>query len=405
MPPQQSSRQAAFKAFGLWLAFYIFLAHAFVIWKWQTPEMPGRSNHDSSSSSSTSTANQQEMEQLDATLQKMEAAVKEAHAANSLLQEQVSTMGRLIRAAEQVELPAAATTTPAETDSSSNNLLKVRNLLKIPDLTELRSGAQVAKVFSQAVTELESLINDGDDSHWDALASYFATGDFTRWLSASTCSSMADLKATQSKVAGIFASQRGESLPVSFPETVDRIRETLVERVRNRTTATINNDDDSATTTKTKPASTDGSCLQSTDDVVAWLEAGIDALHKKKDLRAALLKALQEDQVDTSQIILDADLGGDAASTFDARSTSVNLRQLIDTPTLHQGSVVIDRLLDWVGGKHDGLDDALDKFVYAKVPSHDDRAVSRALVAYLLQKAGGVEIPRSLLQNKAGVLR
>ena len=73
---------------------------------------------------------------------------------------------------------------------------------------------------------------------------------------------------------------------------------------------------------------------------------------------------------------------------------------------------MVDRLLDGISGHHDGLDDLLDKWVYARVSGDDDddddRAVGRALVASLLRAAGKVEVPvppSSLLHQRAGASR
>jgi hypothetical protein len=131
-------------------------------------------------------------------------------------------------------------------------------------------------------------------------------------------------------------------------------------------------------------------CLASADQVVSWVEAGINAIYRRKDVRQALLTALQKDAIDTNKIILDADLPQEQERSV-AFSGAVNLRRLLDTPSLREGSALVDRILDFIGGHYDGLDQVVDKFIYANVD--DETAVGKAFASTLLRASGKVNIP------------
>ena len=83
----------------------------------------------------------------------------------------------------------------------------------------------------------------------------------------------------------------------------------------------------------------------------------------------------------------------------------VNLRQVLDTPTLREGSLLVDLFLDFISGKHDTLDDLMDTYVYGNVKN--DKAVGKAVAASLFKAAGkvNVPVPAVLHHNKAGALR
>jgi len=434
MLPVSASTRAAAKAAALWFGVYVFLAHAFVVWKWQTPASPPPMTTLGEDLSSAPTQQmQQQLQQLDAAVAQLQEAVRETQACTAALEEQLSQVGRLTRAVEEAGSTAAQKNKPAPTDpQQKDGLLKVRNLLKIPNLAQLRSGTQVSKTFALAVAELERLVAANE---FEALAEYFGDFNATRTTTTTTsggttttttCNSLSELQEAQARVAQTFASQREVvdtgGLPLSFPETVARVRAALVAAVAEG--VVVDGDDASATTTAASgsgggaPSSSSSSssssggadCLESPQDrILPWLEAGLEAIYRHQDLRGALLQALQRDGVDTTHIILDADLPRSSRQTAPQRGGTVNLRQVLDTPTLHQGSVVVDRLLDGISGHYDALDDLLDKWVYARVSGDDDddRAVGRALVASLLRAAGKVEVPvpPSLLHQKAGALR
>ena len=83
----------------------------------------------------------------------------------------------------------------------------------------------------------------------------------------------------------------------------------------------------------------------------------------------------------------------------------VNLRQVLDTPTLREESLLVDLFLDVISGKHDTLDDLMDTYVHGNVKN--DKAVGKAVAASLFKAAGkvNVPVPAVLHHNKAGALR
>lgn len=379
--PLQNTLFAAIKATCIWLTIYIFFAHCLVIWKLQTPP--------SSNITTLRIVTEQEIEQLDVKLTQLRNAISDVLTTNSILEEHLSNMGRLIRATDQVDEVLQSND---EKSMDDEKILKLRQLLEIPDLAELRSSDQVLKTFTLARSELVNLIEQND---WNALANYFAMGNLTRNVIES-CSTVQELDEAEARIAQAFASQREGGLPVSFSETVARIRESLIATVNGTIDSSIEVDNLSSipdTTTTNKDE-----CMKDLNRVISWLEAGIMAVDQKQDRRRALFQALEKDGIDTSQIILDADLEDNNMDSNKSSSTefkSVNLRQLLDTPTLHEGSYVIDNFLEWISGRSDGLDGFLDKVVFANVPDSGERAVSRTFVKFLLKMAGHVEVPVS----------
>ena len=143
----------------------------------------------------------------------------------------------------------------------------------------------------------------------------------------------------------------------------------------------------------------DEQCMQ-TDEVRSWMEAAIDETKRGKLLRKALLRILASDGIDTSTIILDADL-----STKQQQETpehnilphTANLRRLIDTPALKQIGAWVDQLLDAAGGYNDFLDQALD----AMIDNAGNESIGVQMVSRILQVSGHLPIPKFLL-NSAG---
>lgn len=417
---------AAAKALAWWLVVYVALAHCFVVWKWQTPPIStvATTTATASASADASTATdatellprlQQQIQQLDELTARLQVAVNHSRQRNAAMEQQLKALARLASSAQEVVDAETAASNKNnnsnesdDVDNDSASTEKLRQLLGLSNFSELTSAAAVSEIFVMATAELEQLVVT---QNWEAAIGIFepdyplrTTPDFLTTIS--TCSgksvSQSQLEYAKRQVEEVFVSQRTETVPVSFPETLTRLQQALtaavseaVAEITAKTTSTASSHYDS-------DESSD--CLKSADQVLPWMEAGLDAIHHNKDVRSALLRAWEATSVDSSKLILDADLSQAPRRKEPIVPNRVNLRNLIDTPTLHESSMVVDWLLDWVSGKHDGLDDFLDKYVYASVP--DDKAVGKEAVARLLQAAGKVDIPIPpvLHITKAGAL-
>ena len=451
-PPVSASKkkqQAATKAVAFWVGFYVVWAHCLVVWKWMTPPEPAASqqyytatshqNHGTANNPvNGTTADHEISEQLQRILEELEVAIADARESNVVLQEQVAELGEWTSQVEQIIITMAKHVPHQPSSSTSHHLemSNVRKLLQLSDLSALNESSDEAAQYlvARAIHELEQWLvelpartanaNEEDDP-WNTVASFFSTNDFpprrplTRRSSMACANSMAatqdgddhpirrqptqfDLEQAEAIVQESFLAQKDAlGLPVSFAETVERRRQALLNAAAaaastmsastNRSQAPHHHNDND-----------DTACLQSIRDVLPWLQAGLEAVYKKQDVRQALLEALEADGIDTSRILLDADLKNHKDPATLPPSSTINLRQVLDQPTLHEWSVVVDRFLDWVSGRNDSLDELLDQWVYAHVPSEtdDDRVVGRKLVSLLLREAGRVEIPAALLQQR-----
>lgn len=446
---------AAVKALALWIAVYVALAHCFVVWKWQTPHYYLQSDAIASISAPTTIVIDPSvaaaaaaveantllrLQQLDELAEKLQMAVDHSRQRNRAMEQQLSELGRLATMANEAAISADDAFTTDDDDDDTTTAAasteKLHELLRRSNLSDFVSPSAIAESFALATAELEQLVVD---RNWDAVAAVlnedYPSRDAIVVETTATMScragggggaSQAQFDQAQKLVMDTFASQRDASVPVSFPETVAMLRKTL----RAAVAKAASDASSAAASTNVQPPTTSSSmesfeaaaaacgdsCLTSEDQVLPWLEAGLDALMRHQDVRSALLKAMDADEIDTSKIILDADFPADRQKQRQRRDddsdidgpaamVKINLRQLLDKPTLHESSAIVDWLLDFVSGKHDGLDDFMDKYVYANVPN--DRDVGKFAVERLLKVAGKVNLPVPLVlyQNKAGALR
>ena len=96
-----------------------------------------------------------------------------------------------------------------------------------------------------------------------------------------------------------------------------------------------------------------------TDDVMAVLEAGLEAVQRKMDLQDALRQAMSARDANLANVILDADLP--LGETRPAITGPQTLRQYLDSAILkHDVPEWIHAILDAVGGHADWLDKWID---------------------------------------------
>jgi hypothetical protein len=318
--------------------------------------------------------------------------------------------------------------------------IRIKQLLQVANLEQtFPSASQVTKAFHLAVRELHQYTkkNNNHIDEWKTLAEFFRHFEYPNYHDHAFAEKQEmllekHLQMAQERILQQFLAQRHprprriqddhkdtekeirnedgpesnvvaeteeESVPLSFPETWQTIRTILEDAIVNRTTAVsvaALSADASSSQFLVSPY-----CIQSPNQVVAWMEAGIKAIHNQKDIQQAILHAVKEDGYDISRIILDADLlessfpfSHDKNNIYHEaeEESSIPLRHLLDNPMLHATSAYINEVLDIVRGYHDGLDAFLDQHVYAKVPN--DVPVGRVVVAALLRAVVGIHIPQ-----------
>lgn len=158
-------------------------------------------------------------------------------------------------------------------------------------------------------------------------------------------------------------------------------------------------------------------------DVEYLMDEGLDALHRRKDLREELISALRllyderGEQFDSSTI----DWRAAAASTLAQNAPKStphpdwtraadssyahrgSVRTLIDTPTFHDVVGKLDAAADAVGGYNEGIDRIID---FIAGDERDGGSVSKTVKTAILNAAGRIPIPPQYYnwREKAGVL-
>jgi len=141
-------------------------------------------------------------------------------------------------------------------------------------------------------------------------------------------------------------------------------------------------------------------CLRSIEQVLPWLDAGIDAIYRnEKDLRKVILSAIESDPSIEGTVILDAalPLGDDAVPPSAQRQTRAppapaarSLRQYLDGPLIKQVAVWIDQFVDYTSGYSDRLDQFWDNAI-AKYA--ENGLLGPALVRRFMEFAGRIRVP------------
>jgi hypothetical protein len=162
-------------------------------------------------------------------------------------------------------------------------------------------------------------------------------------------------------------------------------------------------------------------------NVVPWVEVGLEALEREKDIRPALLRRLAMDSIDTSNIILDADFDDDESSSatnaaklrqkLSRPQQTVSLRRLLATPIMTQlAPTIVDQGLELVSGYNDAFDQLLDSIIVAHQSSlaatgednfgTDRSSLGKEVVHRLLEFSGRfkVPVPAALRQTKLASL-
>jgi hypothetical protein len=462
------------RALGCWLLVYVALAHVLVVWKWQTPPsssslMPRQEEAVFIDETTATTADVttdtdpqrllvDQVTLLEATAVQLENAVKDAVAHNGQFEQAVLLEQAALAAATQ---PHTVSVTVRETKSLPKvaSVEHLRTVLQRTNLVldqDVMPNETLAETLDLALSELRQIIALRD---WPSAARVLQIGRSTlprdpipsakassltlchKQRSLSTRLNQTLVEQAKANLTQTFASQANVApfLPLSLADSVAHVQDALQMALTNATIRVAARLDqarrqavaaarggsnvaemDSAATAKTTDC---GWTTEQDAQVLAWLDAGLEAMHNsaaQTDVRTALRQALQDYDIDTSTLILDADLTASSSSSSQQPSqtgrprrpnnvppSTINLGQLLDTPTLHESAVLMDYVLQWIHSLHyDVVDDLLDAHVYSKVPD-DVPAIGPVAVDYVLQRAGQVDIsvPPRLWKGRAALWR
>jgi chromatin segregation and condensation protein Rec8/ScpA/Scc1 (kleisin family) len=138
-------------------------------------------------------------------------------------------------------------------------------------------------------------------------------------------------------------------------------------------------------------------------DIDALLDAGLNALGRRQDMRASLLDVLKEVDPDSAEtLILDADFRTEPYKPPFKSLQVIRLRALIDSPLLRHVATSVDYVLDIMGGYYDPLDQQIDRLTERLVDpaDHNSSSLGRVFVTQLWHWTGQwvIPIPTSLRQ-------
>lgn len=340
-PSNIHKAKSAGKALLVWILFYVFLAHCFVIWKWSTPNLDSVGSKD-----------------IQAAIATLQGAIDSTRRAKDKIAEDLSEMGRLYRKRKELETVMEEAENDKHTQQQTLSAIRVKQLLNVPDLSMLRSTTAVSKVFESAIAELEKhqqASTHNNNSIQPLIDALFATTVDRQPVQ--TCPKPSDLVLSD------------EGLPLTDPSQIQSLQVALREAVLEA---------QSSSDTSNAPAHAD--CLGSSDwrDIDKWMEAGLDALERKQDLRRALLSTAHV------HVILDMDLDDDDNNNRSKQNApNLTLRDLLDRRPLYEASSYIDKLLEFVGGQYEVVDAFLDQHVFVHIP--DDQHVGHTLLRKLLE--------------------
>jgi hypothetical protein len=136
-------------------------------------------------------------------------------------------------------------------------------------------------------------------------------------------------------------------------------------------------------------------------DIDALLDAGLNALDRRRDMRASLLNVLKEVDPDSAEtLILDADFIIEHHEPRFKSPDEIRLRALIDSPLLRNMATSFDYLLDIIGGYYDPLDHQIDLLMeqFVDPSDHNLSSLGRVVVTKLWHWSGRwvIPIPTSL---------
>ena len=367
----QKKFKAAGKSLVWWLAFYyIFVAHCFVLWKWQTPNL----NTNSSD--------------VNAAIQRLRTALTTTRTSRDNLEGNLSELGRLLRRLEsqQGEIVSEEETdaTVAVGDDNDNNplpVIRTKQLLNVPDLSALRSSTAVSKMFDGAISELEQYMELPTSTTTTMMENLIQT--ILLFSSSSDENDIVPKRETIQmcpQTLDLQMSSQSGGLPGMNDEHILKletiIRAGVLEVYRNKEQQkhkqqNQNNDNNNINQECLPPSAW--------RDVDKWIYAGLDAMERKQDVRQALLEVTQ-----WPVILDDMNLATTTNSVYKSNS-NITLRDLIDGPHLYDYVRYIDVILHRITGHSEAMDGIVDEYIYKHIP--EDAEVGQTIAFKLLELA------------------
>ncbi len=125
-------------------------------------------------------------------------------------------------------------------------------------------------------------------------------------------------------------------------------------------------------------------CIKS-QDVLPWLEDGLQAYFRGRDPRQAVLRRVIEahPSVNASEALIELPSSSDNSRS--ERAAPKNLRQLLDSPLIMESARSINMIVDSMGGYSDWFDQYIDGL------GVDD--VGKVVINALMQRAGSINLP------------
>jgi hypothetical protein len=462
------------RAIGAWLLVYLVWMHLLVVWEWSSGDpvtvatpLVALEHMKETNASSVKIGQEKENEYITAFIAEQEAEI--AHIASDV--ESLEDMIVKLRS-ETKKLDAAVATTLAHRSTLKAARDRVEGIVDkgMPTVIETAEGGDGSTVttaptldglvefYTQLKKSEVAEVDTDDFNMWikgaiEALEDQIVQKDTVLWQSVSAILGRKDLnfrvldravadaismqecplegsevslvneevlKAKVKIVQDLLAQRMKLDLPIVLIDGLERIQFAIKLRV-DEVSKFLASDNSASAQTASKDYS---DCVQ-TQSVVPWIEVGLDALERKKDIRPALLRRLAMESIDTSHIILDADLDDSFDSVNAAKlrqklsrpQDTVSLRRLLAMPITTQfAPTIVDRALDLVSGYNDALDQVLDSIIVAHqtaLAANDDdnddtdrSSIGKELIHRLLELAGKVQlpIPAAVRQSKVGML-
>ena len=376
--------QAAGKAIGICALLYIVVVHLFVAWKWNTT--PVTSLPPKAEPWYESQDYRYQQNRLEALVDSLQEEIDKA----AVVQHQIQDLTRRVvqqQAAEKVQLFANV----QQQDHAP--VKHVKDLLSTQGSWDesFPMDALLKQSFKLATNDLRRNIQLANAADWKALKQALEVDVVAAIPTVeintdnSSCDSLTqqDLNKRIDRVLQSlqqrWSPKTQKGIPLLFPETIQRLQEARDRQMEQTQERVLQQP---SQTNREKP--TTGACIHSSEDVIPWIEAGLDALYRHQSVRQAILQAVQNSNVNTTGLILDADLEPPSPPRTTSKTTS--LRQILDRLPLHVVAAVVNTLTDYVSGYHDGLDQYLD--------SLGDNDVGRVAVQRILCAAGAVSVEK-----------
>lgn len=456
MSELKSVAVAAGKGLAFWICIHLLLTHILIALKWDATNQTIEQQNESIVAEHDMYSLYQE-EKIQQIKQQIQNAIDESKKQLDELEHERTTMKASLQELSKVQDQFTQLyEINTKNQKKAPEMLKLKQLLQIETLSDLRSASQFTKYVTAATKEIENQLLQGKHSaelvDWKAYTALFSTmpskkqrvtgeGNNDQTVSseseASTCtvdfdttSSSTAVYATLTDIQNAIESihKHLESLFLNIEDNNSSGglvlllskagREALENTIASFVTDALTKINDNKVqgyfdnTLHIDDTRNVEECLTH-QDVIPWLEAGLDALYTNRDVRTALFQTMAEHGVDTSRLISPISMSEDdeykyantpwlhynrlaALVSAPTNPSSLNVRQLLDVPAIHFFASYLDAIFDVVSGYHDGIDDFIDKYILSKIPKHlinEPDMISKAFLQFLFNVTGPINIP------------